>query len=67
MAAAPPPNGAPPPPPRAVIEGPSQEASSTLEPFSRQRICWGSFERNTGQWCPFSEQDEIEAAFQAGE
>lgn len=30
-------------------------------------MCWGSFERNTGQWCPFVEQDEIEAAFRAGQ
>ena len=36
-------------------------------PYSREEICWGSFERNTGAWCPFTEQDAIEAAYQANE
>lgn len=27
---------------------------------------WGSFERNTGTWCPFAESARIEAAFDAG-
>jgi hypothetical protein len=27
---------------------------------------WGSFERNTGTWCPFAETAAVEAAFQRG-
>ena len=31
------------------------------------RVVWGSFERNTGTWCPYPDPEKIEAAYARGD
>jgi len=65
MAGAPPPNGSPAGPRRPVLKESTPKVTGGSH-FGSGRVCWGSFERNTGQWCPFADQAVIEAAFNSG-
>jgi len=62
------------PPPAAAAIAPSDVArqiSAAGHPVGARggsgRVVWGSFERNTGTWCPYPDPEKIEAAYARGD
>ena len=59
--------GALPPPAPIAASGPADIARQTSAAGPQARIVWGSFERNTGTWCPYPDPEKIEAAYARGD
>ena len=59
--------GALPPPAPTASAAPADVARQMSAVGQQARIVWGSFERNTGTWCPYPDPEKIEAAYARGD